>query len=422
MKLPQGITLTALSLIGWLATAAAQAPLSLPSLIEEALANNPSLATLQYRLEVARARIPQAGSLMDPMLKFEFDNVPLSDFDFDSTPMSGKQLSISQRFPYWGKLDARERMAKHSAAAAGAAYEDREAAVVNIVKQAYYTLAFLDRSIEITEQNEALLGDFIRIAQTKYSVGKGLQQDVLKAQVSLSSLKDRLIVSRHRRLRVEAEMNSVLNRPPQAPLGPTPTIVQTAFAQDSEALQRTAIEQRPMLNAMEERLHSLRAAEDLARKEYRPDFDVSLGYRQRSFDRDPVEGSDFVSAGVMLNLPIYRGRKQDQKLLETRARLRAAETEHHDHLQQVKTRVHQLCVDIAMHGEQVALFKTAIIPQADQSLASAITAYQVDRVDFLTLLNNQVTLFNFEIDYYRHLTDYERKLAELEAVVGARLF
>ena len=290
------------------------------------------------------------------------------------------------------------------------------------MKQAYLSLVLLDRSIEITQKNEALLGDFIRIAQTKYSVGKGLQQDVLKAQVSLSSLRDRLIVLRHRRMGVEAEMNAALNRDQQAPIGPTPAIVQTPYTHDSESLQRTALEARPMLTAREEQSRAWQAAEDLVRKASRPDFDVSLAYRQRDFDGDPVEGSDFLSFGVMLNLPIYGGRVQDQKLVETSALRRAAEAEEESMRQQVLMRIQQLCVDIAMHDEQLTLFRTAIIPQADQSLSSAISGYQVDKVDFLTLLNNQVTLFNFEIDYHRHLTDYERKLAQLEAVIGKRLF
>ena len=422
MMLSAKLALTSTLSLALCLPVAAQAPISLPALIDEVLANNLDLAAMQHHVEAAHALIPQAGALADPTLKIDFSNVPTSDFDFDSTPMSGREITVTQRFPYWGKRSARERHARHAAAAAAITRADHQSAVVNLVKQAYFSLVFIDRSIEISEKNEALLGNFVRISQTKYSVGKGLQQDVLKAQLSLSSLKDRLIVLRHRRLRFEAEMNGLLNRDPRAPIGTTPAIVQTPYTYHTESLQRTALEARPLLSALEEQIFSWRAAEDLAQREYRPDFDISLAYRQRDFDRDPVEGSDFLSVGVMLNLPIYRGRVQDQKLAETRAHLRAVEAEHESMRQQVTTHVQQLCVDIAMHEQQVDLFRSAIIPQADQSLSSAMSGYQVDRMDFLTLLNSQTTLFNFEIDYHRHLTDYEKKLADLEATVGTRLF
>jgi outer membrane protein TolC len=411
----------ALCLVTWFSPAAGQTPLSLPALIDEVMANNLDLAAMQHHVKAAQTLVSQAGALADPTLKIDFRNVPTSDFDFDSTPMSGREISITQQFPYWGKRGARERRARHAAAAAAISHADHQSAVVNVVKQAYFALVFMDRSIEITQKNEALLGDFIRISQTKYSVGTGLQQDILKAQVSLSSLKNRLIVLRHRRLRIEAEVNGLRNRNPRAPVGATPAVTQTPYTYDTESLQRAALETRPMLAALEEQIGSWRAAEDLARKASRPDFDVSLAYRQRDFTGDPVEGSDFLSVGVKLNLPIYRGRIEDQ-LAETRAHLRAVEVEFESMRQQVATQVQQLCVDVSMHAEQVDLFKTAIIPQANQSLSSAISGYQVDKVDFLTLLNNQVTLFNFEIDYHRHLTDYERKLAQLEAVIGKRLF
>ena len=413
--------IVALVLLG-MNPAQAQSELSLPSLIEEALANNPSLHALRYRWKAEEARIPQAGALMDPMLKFELSNVPLSDFDFDSTPMSGRQLMLSQKLPYPGKLAAKERMAQHSASAAEESYLDREVVIVNMVKQAYFSLAFLDQAIAITEKNEELLRDFVRIAETKYSVGRGLQQDVLKAQVTLSGLKDKLITLRQKRRQAEARLNTTLNRLPQSPVGRPGPIVQTPFTYDVEDLQHVVMKYRPRLQALQAQIQKWQAAEMLARKEYRPDFAVNLGYRQRDFDRDPVKGSDFLSLGVTLNLPIYRDRKQAQQVKEMQARKAMAKAQYEAEKQQIFLEVQDLILEIQAHGEEAALFRTTIVPQADQSLSSALAGYQVDKVDFLTLLNNQVTLFNFEIAHYRHLAEYKKALARLEATVGIRLF
>ena len=221
MELPR-LTIMAIVAVAALPFSGLQADangLKLEALINEALESNPELATLQQRLAAERSRIPQAGAWKDPMFTVDFSNLPLNELNFDSSPMSGIQFTLSQQLPYWGKRNARERMAEQTALAMEASYFDRQGIIVNLVKQSYFTLAFLDRAIEITVENEALLRDFIRITQTRYAVGTGLQEDVLQAQVALSVLKDRLIQLRRDRAHAEAELNSVLNQPPQRPLG-----------------------------------------------------------------------------------------------------------------------------------------------------------------------------------------------------------
>lgn len=396
--------------------------LQLEALISEALERNPQLRVLQQRLAAERSRVPQAGALKDPMFKVDFSNVPLNELDFASTPMSGIQFSLTQQLPYWGKRNARERMAEQTAVAMEASYLDRQGVIVNLVKQSYFTLAYLDRAIEITLENEALLRNFIRITQTKYAVGTGLQQDVLEAQVALSSLKDGLIELRRSRGHAEADLNTVLNQSPQRPLSQVEVRLPSPFVYQTDDLQQLAMQHRALLRQLRAQVAHWQAAEDLARADYRPDFDLNVGYRQRSFGNDPVAGSDFISVAVAANLPLYSGRKQDQRAVEVRARRAAAEAEFEVRRQQIFLEIQKLAVDIRAHQEQTALFKTAIIPQAEQALKAAMAGYQVDKVDFLTLLNNQVSLLNFEIGYFRHRMAYEKSLAQVEAVVGAPLF
>ena len=404
------------------ASASADPPeLDLERLIEEALAANPGLKALEHRTAAAEARVPAAGALQDPSLRLELSNVPFSPLDLDGSPMSGRQVTLSQKLPYPGKRKARERAASHAAEAVAGAHRERELTVANMVKQAYYELGFLDRAIAIAERNRSLLKDFVRIAQSKYSVARGPQQDVLKAQVSLSILRGRLLMLERQRRRTGARLNAVLNRPPGEPVGRTPLIEPTPFDIDASRLREIALGERPLLNGLRARRDRWRAAEELAVRERRPDFQVSAAWRQRGFREDAVAGSDFFSAGVMLNLPVYQGRRQ-REIAAARAEVRAAEAELEAESRELALQIEQLRIDAETHLREMALFRDAIIPQADQSLAAAIAGYQVDEVDFLTLLDSQVTLLNFEIDYYRHLSQYEKTLAQLESVVGRRLF
>ncbi|HIG18572.1 MAG TPA: TolC family protein [Candidatus Handelsmanbacteria bacterium] len=395
------------------------AALQQDELIDEALANNPTLAALRSRAQAAQERVPQAGALMDPMLRLELSNVPLSDFDFDSTPMTGKQLTLSQRFPWWGKLATRQRMASHAVGVIEATYDDRVLTVTNMVRQAYYSLAFVDRATQILTENQQLLADFVHIAQTKYAVGHGLQQDVLRAQLSLSTLDDRLIVRRQERGAVEAHLNSVLNRPPQSRLGLTGDVKLSSFHLSADSLQQMALASHPALRAIDQTQQRWAAAAVLADRQRRPDIDLIAGYRQRDrMPMDAVQGSDLVTLGFSINLPIYQDRKQDRQEAEARHEQRAAMADREALTQQIFATIQRLSVDARAHRDRARLLRTAIIPQANQSLTSALAGYEVHKVDFLDLLNDQVTLFNYEIDVFRHITDFEKTLADLEAIVG----
>ena len=405
-----------------LETLASGPAMDMDRLIDEALTNNPGLQALRYETEAQAARISPARALSDPIFKIELSNVPFSNLDFDSTPMSGKQLMLSQRIPYWGKRATRAAIEDHATKASQAAYEDHSAIVTNEVKQAYYDLAFLDRAIAITQKNRNLLKDFVRIAQTKYSVGTGLQQDVLKAQVSLSELRDRLIVLGQERRHTEARLNAVLNRMTKVPVGRPDIVKQTPYPYDLAELQQMAVAGSSHLQSLEQMTRKWQSAERLARLSYRPDFNLNLGYRQRDFTADPVKGSDFLTVGVAINLPIYRGGKQDQQVREALARRKASAARYTAAKRQVFLRIEQAHIDIQTHREESVLYESAILPQAEQALAVSVAAYQVGKVDFMTLLNSQVTLLNFEIKQYHHLTEGEKALARMEVAVGKRLF
>lgn len=395
----------------------------LAPLIEEALQKNTSLEVLELRLEVIQATMPMAGALTDPIVKLELSNMPLPSFDFSKTPMSGKQFSMKQKLPYLGKRAAQERIVEQQVKVAQYQYNDHEGEIIKEVKRGYFRLAFFDRAIEIIKKNDVLLSDLARLAKTKYAVGKGLQQDVLKTHLAQADLKGRLIDFRHQRRQTEAQLNSVLQRPPQAPIGHPMPVLQTAFKDSVESLQALLLTTRPRLKVLQAEVERWVAVEDLARLQTKPDFELHLGYRQRELiATDKLKGRDFFSIGIAANLPIYKDRKQSQKVREADLQRQVVEAEYKWFKQQFFLQIQTFFLDFQAHKEQIELFENAIIPQANQALSTSLMGYQVGNVDFLMLLESQITLFNHEIQHYHHLTAYEIVLAELEAVVGKQLF
>ena len=401
------------------------APLKLSELVDEALKNNPEIKALKNRFEALSQRPSQEGTLDDPKLMLGITNLPTDKFNFNSEPMTQKEIGISQMFPFPGKLKLKSEIAQKEADAAEKEYHHKVNETSEKVKQAYYELFYTHKSIGITEKNKNLLKEFIKIAETKYSVGQGIQQDILKAQVELSKIINEEIKLEQEKETTEAMLNSLLSRNPQSPVGKPDEFEKTELKFSIEELIKMAESNMPLLLGTKDSVDKYEKSYSLAKKDYYPDFEVNLGYGQR--DRLRTGGTsedlpDMISATVTINLPIWRNSKLDKKVEESLANKRMAEEQYNSMKNEINFNLKDIIAEVKKGEKLLELYKTGIIPQATQSLESAIAGYQVSKIDFLTLIDNQITLFNYEMEYYRVLSDYEKKLAKLETMVGTKLF
>ena len=418
------ILLSAVSVSGvWAGEAEFQKKLK--EFISIALANNPELLEAQNRIKSSREVPSQAGSLDDPILKFELKNLPVDTFKFGQEAMTQKQVTISQKLPYPGKLGLRTDMANKDVGIAEETHDDLKLRIIRDVKQSYFELCFVLAAIEITQQNKKLLEQFVTIAETKYSVGKGIQQDVIKAQVELSKIIDKLIALNKRKETEQGKLNTLMNLLPQTPLRISHGITKSSFNYKIEELQKLTEEHRPVLEQIRLLKERYQVARKLAQKDYYPDFNVGFRYGQREDGR--VNGitqnhPDFVSGFVGINIPIWYKTKQRRKVAEQSYRIDTAQETYNKVRNQIFLNIKTLMDQEAKSSKTLELIKTAILPQARQSLESSLSGYGVDKVDFLSLLDTQVTLLDWEIKYHRELADYEQTLADLEQAVGKSLF
>ncbi len=393
----------------------------LSELVAEALANNPDLKSAEARWEMAKHQIIPARSLDDPRLSFSLSNYPIDDLSGDVTPMTGKEIQLSQMFPFPGKLAAKEAMAEQQAAWYRGVYEDARGLLVQQVKDAWYRLYFQQRAIDITRQNITLLRDFIRLTETRYEVGIGLQQDVLKAQVERSKLLDKLFNLEQQRTTVLAELNRLLNRPASGLFETPETLTLTSVDSSLQTLVGISRSQRPLFNAYQAMIDRYQAQRKLAKLNHYPDFNLFAGYRLREeVAGDPAEGSDFVSAGISINIPLWQGKRR-AAVSEADSALRMAQNQLDDFRNRVDFVIADQYAQLEKNHHLVELFQTGIIPQSQQSFEAGLTAYQVGDADFLNLLDSLMTLYRYQIDFHRALSDHERSVAQLEAAVGQGL-
>jgi outer membrane protein, heavy metal efflux system len=262
------------------ATAAKRPAIALlQTLVAEALEQNPEIIAMRRSFDMMRARVPQAKALPEPMLSYGYagNAVPLPPFDIQKgDPSSARVLSLSQEIPYPGKLAAKGKMANVAAEAEWWAYEQTRLNVVAEVKDAYFDLYYLVKASETVTKNKDLLEKFALIAEASFAVGKGLQQDVLKAQVEISKLSEQLMVLEQRRQTAEARLNSLLFREPETPVGTPAEIKPREFTWSLTDLNETALTNYPTLKAQQRRIDREQYGVELAKKDFYPDFAVGL--------------------------------------------------------------------------------------------------------------------------------------------------
>ncbi len=397
---------------------ASDAPAGIPALqqlIYQALENNPEIKAMQRRFDMMRARIPQAKALDEPMLSIGYmgDIVPFKVQKGD--PSSGRSLTISQDLPFPGKRSLRGKVASSNADAEWWAFEQTRRNVVAEVKDAYFDLYYLTKAIGVVTKTKTLLEQFTKIAEVRYSVGKGIQQDVLKAQVNFSKLIEQQTILEQRKQIAEARLNSLLYREPESPVGTPDELKPRDFAYSLGQLNETAVANYPDLKAQRRKIEGAEYSIQLAKKEFYPDFSVGFTY----VNRPAMPEMYGISVGI--KLPVFYAQKQRPALTEANASFEAEKRslENTTTLLMFKIRDKYLAETTARR--LLSLYSTTIVPQSSLSLESAIAGYQVGRVDFLTLLDNLVTLLNYELSYYEQLSNEEKAVAALEPLVGVTL-
>jgi len=390
--------------------------------VSVALDHSLELAGIRAQSEAIRAASSQAGALPDPMLSLRAMNLPTDTYELGQEPMTQMQIALSQSFPFPGKRKLMREAVDYRAAASDEMQLERRSGIVGEVRTAWWKLMSLDKALQIVEQNKDLLRDFIQIAQTKYKVGNGLQQDVLLAQLELSRLFDRELGLQGSRRGARAELNRLMNRPPDWALTLPSNPLNPALPElpTERQLLQQAETGRALIDVQRQLISAANADLDLARKGRLPDLKLGVGYGFRQ-GFDPMRNtdrSDLLSISLSINLPIYSGSKQS-KAIEQRAHEVSRQTmAMQNTVRAVEVAVSRNLASYLAARDQVLLLKTAIIPQAQLTVSSMLAGYQVNQVDFLNLVNTQITLYNAQINYWESLGRAKQYLAKLASAIG----
>lgn len=398
------------------AQATANTPMRLDDLIAEALANNPEIQAAERMVDAKRAVAPQQRTLPDPTISGGWMGNIVPPFSVQTgDPSSARTLSVSQDIPFPGKLALQGRIADTEADATRWNAEQVKLAVISNLKQAYYDLFFIDKSIEIVDKDKDLLEKLAKIAEARYTVGKGMQQDVIRAQVEVSKLLERLTLLEQRKGVSEAMIRNLLDRPPDAPVGIPVEVTKTNVSYSLSQLDTMAEANSPELKSKEREIDKSELAMNLAHKNYYPDFGVGFTYYNRP------QMPEMYGVNVTAKVPLYFWKKQRYGVEEAASLLVNARKETETTRADLFFRVKDQYLAMKASERLMDLYSKAIVPQSSLALDSSLAGYQVGSLDFLSMLSNFLDVLNYELSYYDSLTSYQKAVAHLEAVIGMPL-
>lgn len=333
--------------------------------------------------------------------------------------LSWANFMFMQKIPWPGKLELKGEIAEAEAEQSSRSYQTVTLQVIRQVKESYFNLYYIDRATSVLNRYDDLLEKLSRIAEVQYAVGEGIQADVLRSQVEISLILERLELLKEEREVAQAHINSLLNRSPDVKLPQIEPIDLQNLIEIPFSLERMylmAREANPEIQREDLEIQKASLGIDLARKELFPNFNLSTNYFLRGGPFD-----NMYEYRVSLELPLYFWRKERLGVEENVEDLERARHSYQNTLQNITFRIKDSYVGARTSRRLIELYRGGIIPQATAALDSALSAYEVGTVDFLTLVENALTILNYELQYHEEVSDYYQNLVSLEEVLAVVL-
>ncbi len=401
-------------LLSWIFSAiclsAQETSQDLDGLVARALERNPRIIAAAREAEAYSLKVVPARTLPDPMVEFSLMNMGLGSFTLGMDPQSGLGVSLSQDFPFPGKLRLKGEIAASAYDRKLEELESVKREVIRKLKDSYYELFFVRRALTIYSRQKELLLQARKLSEEKYAVGGGAQSDILKAMTAVSKMDEMIIPMREMATSLETEINLALDYPPDRPLGEI-TADEVAILTDTLAeLRAKALGSSPMVREAKLMTSESEKMTAMARREFFPDIRVTAGWEYKG------ALTDMFKAMIGLEIPLYRHRRQSNWLkgaIAMEASSRASATAAANDTLAMLTENY---LQARTAASLIALYRDQLRLQARLTVESSLANYQVNKTDFLSLLMDIDIQFAVEVAYNRELAKFWQARAVIESL------
>ncbi|WP_353070714.1 TolC family protein [Tunturiibacter gelidoferens] len=405
---------TALSAPGQTPVVSAPTPLS--QLLAEAKANNPQISAADHGVRAARQMAPQVTTLPDPKFTYQQLSVgsPKPFAGYTNSDFAYIGVGASQELPYPGKLQARGAVAERSADTKQAEVEVTKTSIADAVKADYLQLAYLQQTLGILRQNEAVLDQLIQDATAHYQVGQGMQQDVLQAQVNRTKIVKEITMNHQQMEQMQAHLKGLLSRDQASPDIVTEDLIESPLKRSSAELLAMVRQSNPQIQVDASSVRKQDAQLASAKREGKPDFE--LGYMYQNTDR---KYRDYYVFTFDVRFP--RKTRVNAEIAEATERRSESQQTLNAHLQQQLAEVQEGYVKATSDEELLKEYREGLVPQSDAAYRATLNAYASNREQFIHVLSYFTDLLSLKLEYAQTLVDHEAALAHLETLTGATL-
>jgi outer membrane protein TolC len=403
------------------AGSAADATVSVSRYVESALAGNPSLAAMRQKIVVRQNEAVRAGALSDPKAWFGVVNVPTDTWSFTQEEMTGKEIGISQMLPYPGKRDNSSRIVEKEKEQAEFELAEMRNMLRADVKMTYAELATVRAQAEVVRQVRAVLEQIVEASREMFAVGKGTQADVLRAQVEYQKMREMLLMLENRQRVLSVRLNTLSALPPGEPVPPLEPLAEVRMNLSADDLRRIYLEERPARKALEAKIRKGELGVLQAEYEGKPEFEVAASYMFRENAPDGMKRPDMMSAMVSMTLPVWRKGKVDPGVRAMSAEKEMAVREEEALDNESANAIGGALSSMENFASVATLYRTTLVPQAEQSVHSNLEAYRVGKIDFPMLMDSVMTVLNLRKEYLGMVGETHMTMARLEAAVGGEI-
>ena len=388
-------------------------PTSLRELVQEAEQKNPQIAASFHAWQASRNVPKQVSALPETQLSVQQFSVgsPRPFAGYSNSDFAYIGFGASQDIPYPGKRGLHARAAEHKSDSVEAQADSIRRTVVGNLKMVYFQLAYIQQTLGVLQRSDELLNQVQEASESRYRVGQGNQQDVLKAQLQHTKILQEIAHHHQEEGLLEAQIKQLLGRPQESAEIVAETLTVRALPYSAAELLQKAREQNPDVHSKQASVQQQDTQIELAHKNFRPDFNVQYAYQHTNGDT-----RDYYMATFGIRLP-NRGR-QKAELAEAQQNQERARKELDSESQRVLSEVQQQYVRAKTSEERLKIYSDGLVPQSEATFRSALSAYQSNKQDFETLLSSFLDVLNLDLEYRSELVEHESALADLERLTG----
>lgn len=394
---------------------AAESAMPISALLEEAAQKNPDVLAARRAWQAAAQVASQVSTMPDPQVTLQHVSVgsPRPFAGYSNSDFAYIGFGVSQDLPFPGKLKLKGEAADRDAAIARKKLESVSRSIFQRVKEAYLQIAYIQQTLGVLERNDRLLEQIEKIADARYRVGQGSQQDVLKAQLERTKLQ-REFVHHHQVMQTQQTMlRKVLNRAGDSPDVTTEGLVETPLTISVNDLLAKVRTENPEVMGQQEMVNRQSLQVEMARKDRYPDFSV-----QYMWQHTAEQFRDYYMVSVSARIPIYRRRKLNPEMTQAVDELTRSKREYESQVQSAFFEVRNQYIAAQTASQMLKIYREGLIPQALATYQSGLAAYQTGRLDFESLLAGFMDVLNFDVEYWKALADHETALTKIEQITG----